>query len=163
MSSHAYPVVIFILLCVSITRGNRIILVELQRDTVDTVPLIGRVVISLALEHMSQMSSTVTANNLRPLHTESAICMPRHRTRDVVKVRWPSTARLELVFRGVKRCIAAYTCVDAFLGVVLVVFTGEGCFGALLAYDAELLLVELRLPFVVGARVGVGHLCGGWG
>ena len=121
MSSHAYPVVIFILLCVSITRGNRIILVELQRDTVDTVPLIGRVVISLALEHMSQMSSTVTANNLRPLHTESAICMPRHRTRDVVKVRWPSTARLELVLSSVDRRIAAGASVGAGSRRVLVV------------------------------------------
>ena len=115
------------------------------------MPLISRVVVSFTLEHMSKMSSTITANDLRPLHAESTICMPCNRTRDVVEVRGPSAARLELMFRRVKRCITAYTCVDAFFGVVLVVFTGEGCFGALLAYDAELLLVELRLPFVVGA------------
>ena len=101
--------------------------------------LIGRRSISLSLEHMSQMASTVTAHDLRSLHTESAINVSRHSAGDVIEVRRPSAAGLELVGGFVERGVAGGAGVDALGGHVLVIFAGEWGFGALVAEDAELL------------------------
>lgn len=90
-----------------------VVLCELQTDTVDAMSLVSRRWIPFSLEHMSQMPSAVAAHNLRPLHPESAICMPRHRTWHGVKESRPAAARLEFVVCFVKRRLAADTGVDA--------------------------------------------------
>lgn len=64
--------------------------------------------------------------------------MPRHRAWDAIEVGGPSAAGLELVCRFVQRRVAGGAGVDAAGGHVLVVSTGEGAFGALLAEDSEL-------------------------
>lgn len=65
------------------------------------MPLIGGRRVSFALEHMSQVSSAVAADNLRPLHTESGISVPSHSARDGIEESRPAAARLEFVLRGV--------------------------------------------------------------
>lgn len=72
--------------------NNRIVLVEVQRHTVNTVTLICRCIVTLALEHMSQMSSTVRADNLRPLHSKRAIRVTSDRSIYGIEVCGPSTA-----------------------------------------------------------------------
>ena len=102
------------------------------------MPLIRWCRVALPLEHMPQMSSAIAAQDLRSRHAECAVCMSRHRTRNVIEIRRPATAGLELVGRFVERGIAAGAGVDAVRGCVLVIFAGEGRFGALFAEDAEL-------------------------
>ena len=87
------------------------------------------------------MPATITAHDLRPAHAQRPILMPRHRTRDAVKVRRPAAAGLELVLRGVQRRVAARAVVRAGAGRVLVVGACEGGFGRGLPEDAELLCV----------------------
>lgn len=116
-----------------------LLLSKLQTDTVNTMPLIGRRIVSLSLEHMSQMSSTITAHNLRPLHAECAICVSRHRTWYCIKESRPSASALELLICGVESCSAAGASVRALLWIVFVVVTGEWRLGAFLSEDAELL------------------------
>lgn len=65
--------------------------------------------------------------------------MARHGSWDVVKISWPSTARLELVIRLVEWRVACSTCVNAGVWHVLVVLAGAWSFGALLSDDSELL------------------------
>ncbi len=117
-----------------------------QTNTINTMPLIRRRRIPLALKNMPQMASTVTAHNLRPLHPKRPVHVPRHRPRDAVEIRRPPAAGLELVRRLVERCGAARARVDARGGGVFVVAAGEGRLGAFLAEDAEL--------FCCGARAG---------
>lgn len=85
------------------------------------------------------MPSAIRTHNLRPLHAERAIHVPRHSTRDGIEERRPAAARLELLVRLVERSVAAGAGVDARGGHVLVIFARVGSFGALLAKDAELL------------------------
>lgn len=84
------------------------------------------------------MPSAVRAGNLRPLHPKRAIDMSCNRTRNRVKVRRPSTPRLEFVICCIEGRVAARASVDALRGVVGVVFAGAGTLGTLLAEDAEL-------------------------
>lgn len=88
-------------------RLRRIALVELDAHRIDAMSLVRRRRVSLALEYMSQMASTVAAHNLRPLHAESAVGVPCHGARDSVEESRPAAARLELVLRGVDGCLAA--------------------------------------------------------
>ena len=67
------------------------------------MPLIRRRRISLSLEDVSQMSPAVRAYNLRALHAERAIRVPRHCTWDGIEISGPSTAGLEFVCRFVER------------------------------------------------------------
>jgi hypothetical protein len=121
------------------------------------MPLICRRTISLPLENMPQVSSTVTAHNLRPLHAERAVCVSRHRAGDVVEVRGPAAAGLELVVRLVEGGVAGGAGVDAFFGRVLVVFAREGGFGAFFAENAKLFWWVLA---GVEGRVGAAtYLC----
>lgn len=103
------------------------------------MPLVRRRRVSLALEHMSQVASAVAANNLRPLHAESAVCVPCDGARDCVEESRPAAAGLELVLGRVDGRVAAGTVIGAGARGVLIVLAGEGRFGALLAEDAELL------------------------
>ena len=103
------------------------------------MPLIRRSLISLSLEHMTQMTAAVTAHNFGALHTQRAVRVPLHRPRHRVKIRWPAATGLELVRRFVEWGVATRAGVDALRGVVFVEFAREGGFGAFLAEDFELL------------------------
>jgi hypothetical protein len=67
------------------------------------VPFIRWRIISLALEHMAQVPTTITAHDLCPLHTKRAVSVPCHRAGDAVKVRRPAAATLELMVGLVER------------------------------------------------------------
>jgi hypothetical protein len=84
------------------------------------------------------MPSTITANNLRPLHAKRLVRVSRHRSLDRIEICRPSAAGFEFVTSFVEGCVAADAGVDAFGGLVFVVFAREGRFGALFAEDAEL-------------------------
>jgi hypothetical protein len=122
-----------------------IILPKLQAHTINTVSLIRRRRVPLALEHMSQMPSTIRANNLRPLHAESSVCVSGHSAWYGVEESRPAAARLEFVVRFVQRSGAADAGVDAGGGGVFVVFACEGRFGTFFAEDAKLLYMTVNL------------------
>ena len=88
---------------------------------------------------MSQVASAVAANNLCPLHAESAVGVSGHGARHGVEEGRPSAAGLELVLGSVNWCVAAGASICARGRGVLVVFAGEGRFGAFLTENAELL------------------------
>ena len=134
-------------LCLTLLLLDRILRAEIQTNTVDAMPLIRRRRISLSLEHMSQVTSTVRTNYLNPFHAKSAIRMPRHGTRHSIVKGRPSTSGPKLLTRGIQRSLAAGTSIHALGGLVLVVFTRERRLGALFAQDAELFGRELGLPF----------------
>jgi hypothetical protein len=90
------------------------ILRKSQTNTVYTVTLICRSLISLALEYMAKMTPAVGANDLRPLHAKCAIHVPGHSTGNRVKVCRPATAGFELVVSSIERRIATCAVVNAF-------------------------------------------------
>ena len=102
------------------------------------MPLVCRGVVSLALEHVPKMSTTVAANNLCPGHSERAVGLSRHGAWDVVEVCRPSTARLEFVVCLVERCIAGGAGIYSLFRHMLVVFPGKRSFSTLFAEDTEL-------------------------
>ena len=102
------------------------------------MPLIRWRRISLALEDMAQMSATITADDLCPLHAEGTICMSGDSTGDAVEVRGPPTARFEFMVGLVQRCVAASACVHASRGLVLVVLACKWGFGTFFPENAEL-------------------------
>jgi hypothetical protein len=115
-----------------------ILVAELHRHRVHAMSLVGRRRVALILENMAQMSATICANYLYPLHAESLVAVPCHCTRYCVEERWPPAARLELLVCAVEWRIAGSTVVSAGGWVVLIVVAAEGRFGAFLSYDAEL-------------------------
>ena len=70
---------------------NRIILSKVDTHAIDTMPLISRRSISLSLEHMTQMTSTIRAYNLSPLHSKRLISMSRHSSWNSIEERRPPT------------------------------------------------------------------------
>lgn len=118
---------------------DRIVLVEVERNAVDTVSLVGGCGVSLSLEDVSEVTAAIRADNLDSLHAKGAVRMSRHGTGDSVEEGGPAAAGLELVVGLVERCLAAGAGVDTLGGHVLVVFASEGTLGALFAEDAELL------------------------
>ncbi len=143
-----------------------IILVKVDRDTVDTVALVGRRVETFTFEDVSQVATTVLASDLDPLHAPTPVRVPVDRSWNSVEESRPAATRVELGGSFVKRRIAAGASVDTFLGVVLVVFASTAHLCALLAKDAELFRVELGAPFRVGHALGEGlgsSLLGGGG
>lgn len=78
-----------------------------ETNAVDTMPLIRRRRVSLPLENMPKMSTTLRTNNLRPLHSERAIRMPSHSAWDRIEVCRPTAARFELVGCAVERCFTS--------------------------------------------------------
>lgn len=103
------------------------------------MPLVGRRRVAFALEHMSEVASAVGAHDLCPLHAESAVGVSGHCTRHGIEERRPAAAGLELVLSSVDGRIAAGASVGARAWRVLVIFAGEGSFGAFLTENAELL------------------------
>lgn len=102
------------------------------------MPLVFGVSKPLALENMSQMPATVVAHDLGPHHAQTGIRSLANGVGHGVPKGWPAAARVELVVGFVEGRIAASACVDAGIGVVLVVGARARHLGALLAEDAEL-------------------------
>jgi hypothetical protein len=73
--------------------------------------------------------------------------MSRYRTRDVVKVRRPSTTRFEFVGGFIEGSVTGGAGVDAGSRHVLVVFAGERSFSSFFTEDAELLFAMLACYF----------------
>lgn len=112
---------------------------EVDRNAVYTMPLVLWIAKSLALENMSQVTSTVVAYNLRPHHAKTRVRLLSDSARHGIPEGGPSTARVELVVCFVQRCVASGARVNARVGIVLVVCAGAGHLSALLSEDAELL------------------------
>ena len=107
------------------------------------MPLVLWVSKPLALENVSQVSSTVIAHNLRAHHTEARVRSLADGAGNGIPERRPPAARVELVVGLVQRRLAALAGVDARGRVVLVECAGARGLGALLAQDAELLCAAL--------------------
>jgi len=122
------------------------------------MPLISRCRISLTLENMSQVSTTVAAHYLCPLHAKGAVRVASDRTGQRIEVCWPSAATLELVFRLVQGCAASCAGIDSVFWSMLIIFAAEWCLCALLSQNSELFLVKNGLPLLWRSLVGVRHL-----
>ncbi len=129
----------------------RVLIAEVQRDRVHTVPLIRWCRVPFALEHMPQMPSAVRAYDFRPLHPERAVDVPCHGARNGVVESRPAAPRLELLFRGIERRGAGGAGVGAGGRSVLVVLAGVGRLGALLTDDAELFCFDALLVYRLDA------------
>lgn len=105
--------------------------------------LVSRGRISLSLEDVTKVSTTVGANNLSTLHTKGTVDMSGHSTRNSIEKGRPTAARLELVVCLVEGSFTAGAGVDTLGGHVLVKVAAVGGLGALFAEDAELLCWRL--------------------
>ena len=65
---------------------------EVDRNAVYTMPLVLWIAKSLALENMSQMTSTVVAYNLRPHHAKTRVRLLSDGARDGIPEGGPSAA-----------------------------------------------------------------------
>jgi hypothetical protein len=99
--------------------------------------------ISLSLENVTKMTTTVGTDNLSTLHAKGTVDMSSHSTRNGIKESRPAAARLELVVGLVERSFAASAGVGTLGGHVLIKVAAVGGFGALFAEDAELLCWKL--------------------
>lgn len=104
-----------------------------------TVTLVGRSRVSFALENVTEMATTVGADDLSALHTEGAVGVSGHSTGHSIEESRPAATRLELVVGLVEGGLAASTGVDTLRGHVLVEIAAVRGLGALFAEDAELL------------------------
>lgn len=80
---------------------HRVLLAEVETNTVDAVSLISRCRVPFALEDVAKVASAVTADDLYPLHAERSIAVSRDCARHSIEECWPSAATLELLLRGV--------------------------------------------------------------
>lgn len=90
----------------------RAILAKVDADAVDAVPLVCGRSVTLALENMAEMTSTVAAHNFGSCHTERPVLMSRYSARNSVEERRPATSTLELVRSLIQGRLAANACVD---------------------------------------------------
>ena len=123
---------------------------ELHANTIYTMSLICGRIVTLALKYMAQMATAIRAYDFCALHAQGVIGMACYCAWDVVKVCWPSAARLELVLCRVQRCVAGSASVDATLRHVFVKFAGVGGFGSLMSEDAELLCWRVKRGSGIG-------------
>lgn len=128
----------FRLLITTLSRRT-LILGEPQTDTIHTVPLISGSRVPFPFKDVTKVTPTVAANDLRPLHSQTAIHVSLDSSRDGVKVRRPAASGLEFVVCRVERSVAGRTVVYTLRRVVRIVLAGAGTFGSFLAEDAELL------------------------
>lgn len=90
---------------------------------------------------MAEVTSTVAADDLGPLHAKCVVHMSRHGTGNRVKVGRPAAAGLELVISRIERRVTSGAVVHAFCRIVFIVLAGASTLGTLLAKDAELLYI----------------------
>jgi len=93
----------------------------------------------LALEDMSQVTSTIIADNLCPHHAKTRVGLLSDSARYGIPECGPSAARVELVVCFIERRVASNACIDTGVRVVFVEFTGTRHLSALLSEDSELL------------------------
>lgn len=92
---------------------------------------------------MTEMTSTVTADDLGPLHAKCVIHMSLHGSGNGIKVGGPAAAGLKLVIGLVERSITPGAVVHALRRVVFIVLAGTGGLSSLFTKDAELLYTQL--------------------
>ena len=82
----------YYLLSLTVPARLRVVLVELEADAIDAMPLIRRRVVPFTLEYMTQVATALTTHDLSPLHAKTTIGMTSHSARDAVKICRPSAA-----------------------------------------------------------------------
>jgi hypothetical protein len=80
------------LFCFGLVLDHRIILVKLQTDAVDTMPLVGRRGVPFSLEDMTEVATTIAADDLCPGHAEGAVRVSSHGAGDAVEISRPSAS-----------------------------------------------------------------------
>lgn len=115
-----------------------LLILKVQTNTINTMPLIRRRRVPLPLKHMPQVPAAVRARNLRPCHAEGAVGVADDSAGDGIEVGGPAAAGFELMGGAVEGRGAGGAGVGAGRGGVLIVGAGEGGFGAFFAEDAEL-------------------------
>lgn len=65
---------------------------KLQADAVNAVSFVGRRIVTLAFEDVTEMATAVGADNLGAGHAHRAVLMPSHGARQAVKVAGPAAA-----------------------------------------------------------------------
>lgn len=126
----------FLIAC---SRSCWIILVELDAYAVHAMSLICGCLISLALEHVSEVTATIAANDFRSRHAKCSVSVSSHCAWNGIEICRPPAATLELMLGLIDWCIAACACVDSLVWVVFVVLASEWCFSTFLTQNAELL------------------------
>lgn len=116
------------------------------------MPLIGGRREALAFKDVTEVTPTVTADNLCALHAEGIINMSLHSTGNRIEVSGPATAGLELVIGRVKGRIATSAVIDTRGRVVRVVFTRSCALCAFLSENAKLLCISKQRKHLRGIR-----------
>lgn len=88
---------------------------------------------------MAEMTSTVAADDLRPLHAKCAVHMSLHSAGNRVKVGRPAAAGLKLVISRIERRVTSGAVVHPLCRIVFIVLAGASALGTFLTKDAELL------------------------
>lgn len=114
------------------------------------MPLIGGRREALAFKDVTEVTPTVTADNLCALHAEGIINMSLHSTGNRIEVSGPATAGLELVIGRVKGRIATSAVIDTRGRVVRVVFTRSCALCAFLSENAKLLCISKQRKHLRG-------------
>ena len=108
------------------------------------MPLVLGISKSLALEDVPQMSTTVVAYDLRPLHSPAVVDSLTHSAWNGVPEGGPAAPRVEFMVGLVEGRVATSAGVDASGGVVLIVFARMRRFGPLLTENTELIYGDVR-------------------
>jgi len=117
---------------------------------------------TLALEHMTKVTSTSSTSDLDAFHAQRTVYVACHGARDGIEEGWPAAAAVELCVALVERGIASRAGVESSRFVMLV-FTRPGSLGALRADHPELLGSEDGAPFFLGLGLAIvgRHLSNG--
>ena len=112
---------------------------------------VGGRVVSLALENVSEMPTTITAHYFSSGHSKGAIRVASDGAGYRVKVCRPSTPGGEFVSRFVERSLTSGAGIDTCLRHVLIVISGKRRLGSFLAEDTELLFaMSMMVAWAVG-------------
>jgi len=104
------------------------------------------------------MTTAFAANDFRPGHSESSVCVAGDGAWYRVEVGRPTATRLEFMVGCVEGSVARGASIDTLVRVVFVVLASERRFGAFLTEHTELLFIEHRLPLIIASLVGVRHI-----
>jgi len=114
-----------------------LLIMELQRNRVDTMPFIRGSVESLAFEYMSKMSAAGRANNLSTDTPKGSIFMSAHGAWYGIKKRRPAAAAIEFGSALVKGCPTACAGIDTF-GCVFIVLASARALSPFLSQYSKL-------------------------
>jgi len=110
---------------------------------------------SLASEDMAQVTATCGASDFDTGHSMVPVFMSSNSTGDSIEECRPTASGIELSGAFVERCATGGTRIDTIF-LELVVLSGAGHFGPLLADDSELLGCQDGAPFRLGLGLGSG-------